>query len=234
MHVLPGTWPARATWALLPLLVGPALGEALSSHSLAVARTASVLAWGTWAGVLVAVLLPRTVSLTALRIAAPAALGHRELGRDRAASAAPPMRSRSAGAALAVVAAFSPSTGEEFVNGSSYGDEERLPLRVPTPLLFGPLPLAGIAAVAGPIAGPLLLAARQWVLGAVVAGRRPAGRRRRGPARSTAWLAAGSCSCRPAWCCTTRTRWSSPCCSPGGRSGGSGPRPPSRPPRRST
>ena len=75
MAFLAGPWPARITWGLLPLLLGPALGDALGEHSLAVARTASGLAWVTWAGVLVAVVLPTTVSLTALRIATPAALG---------------------------------------------------------------------------------------------------------------------------------------------------------------
>jgi len=167
MHLLVGPWPIRAAWALLPLLVGAALGDALAAHSVAVARTASVLAWGVWAGGLVAVVLPTTVSLTALRIATPAALaaavwaalaGARG-GADGLAVA---------GGALAVVAAFSPTTGEVFVNGSSYGDERRLPLRVPGALLFGPIPVAWAAAVAGPVAGPLLLAAHQWVRGALV------------------------------------------------------------------
>jgi hypothetical protein len=167
MHLLTGPWPARATWALLPLLLGPALGDALGEHSLAVARTGSVLAWTTWAGVLVGVLLPRTVSLTALRIAAPAALGAANwaaLTGDAGATAGFAV----GGAAVTVVAAFSPLTGESFINGSSYGDERRLPLRVPGALLFGPLLLAEVAVVAGPVAGPLLLAARQWVAGAVV------------------------------------------------------------------
>jgi hypothetical protein len=167
MHVLTGPWPARATWALLPLLLGPALGDALGEHSLAVARTGSILAWTTWAAVLVAVLLPRTVSLTALRIAAPTALvvaNWAALADDPGATDALAVT----GAALALVAAFSPLTGDVFVNGSSYGDERRLPLRVPGALLFGPLPLAWAAAVAGPIAGPLLLAAGQWVAGGVV------------------------------------------------------------------
>lgn len=169
MPALSGPLPARVTWALLPLLVGGPLGDALGEHSLAVARTGSVLAWATWAGVLLAVLLPRTVSLTALRIAAPAGLavaswaaltGPRD-GLDLLAVA---------GAALATVVALSPVTGDVFVNGSSYGDERRLPLRVPGPVLLGPLPLAWVVAVAGPVAGPLLLAARQWVAGALVLG----------------------------------------------------------------
>lgn len=167
MQLLTGPWPIRAAWALLPLLLGPALGDALAEHSLAVARTGSVLAWGGWAAGLVAVVLPTTMSLTALRIATPAALAAANwaaLAGARGATDALAV----AGGALAVVAAFSPTTGEVFVNGSSYGDERRLPLRVPGALLFGPIPLAGAAAVAGPVAGSLLLAAEQWAAGALV------------------------------------------------------------------
>ena len=166
MAFLSGPWPARATWGLLPLLVGPALGDALAEHSPAVARTASGLAWATWAGVLVAVLLPTTVSLTALRIATPAALA----AANWAALTGDSKRLGAlavAGAALAVVAAFSPLTGDVFIDGSSYGDERRFALRVPAGLVLGPIPLAGVGAVAGPVAGPLLLAAEQWVAGAL-------------------------------------------------------------------
>jgi hypothetical protein len=118
--------------------------------------------------VLVAVLLPRTVSLTALRIATPAALAVANwaaLAGDRGGADMVAV----AGAALAVVAAFSPHTGEAFVNGSAYGDELRLPLRVPGALLLGPLPLAGAVSVGGPVAAALLLAAEQWPLGIAVA-----------------------------------------------------------------
>jgi hypothetical protein len=149
------------------LLLGPSLGDALGDHSLAVARTGSGLAWATWAAVLVAVVLPTTVSLTALRIATPAAAGV----ANWAATASDPSVSDAvavAGAAVALVAAFSPLTGDVFIAGSGYGHERRFALRVPPALLLGPVPLAGIGAVAAPIAGPLLLAARQWVAGAVV------------------------------------------------------------------
>ena len=167
MTFLAGPWPARLTWGLLPLLVGPALGGALSDTSLPVARTAAALAWGTWVGVLVAVLLPTTVSLTALRIAAPTALGVANwaaIAGDGGLEAVLAVT----GAAVAVVAAFSPLTADVFIDGSAYGHERRFALRVPTALVMGPIPLAGIAAVAGPIAGPLLLAAEQWVAGGLV------------------------------------------------------------------
>lgn len=168
MQLPTGPWPARASWALLPLATGPALGAALQEHSRAVAVTGAVLAWGTWAAVLVAVIIPRTVSLTALRTTAPAALavanwaafaGDRS-GADLVAVA---------WAAATSVAAFAPVTGDVFVNGSAYGDERRMPLRVPGALLLGPIPLAWVAAVAAPIGVPLLMAAEGWIPAAALA-----------------------------------------------------------------
>jgi hypothetical protein len=150
------------------LTVGPALGDALDPRSAAVARTGAGLAWCVWAVLLLAVAVPRTIGLTAVRIAAPATLATAlwaALELDDVGSAAIVAVSASA---LLVVAAFAPTTGDWCVNGSSYGDERRMPLRVPGALLFGPLALAWAAVVAPAVAGPLLLAARQWAAGAVV------------------------------------------------------------------
>jgi hypothetical protein len=163
----PGPWPARLAWAALPLTVGPVLGAALDEHSLAVARTGSVLAWLAWAGGLLAVAIPRTVSLTALRTLVPLALVvavWAAVASDGGATAVVAVT----WAALSMVALLWPAVAEAFVDGSSYGDERRMLLRTPTPLVLGPLPLTWVAAVAGPVAGPLLLAARAWVAGAVV------------------------------------------------------------------
>ena len=72
-----------------------------------------------------------------------------------------------AGAAVAVVA-FHPQVGRAFVQGSAYGDEARFPLRPPGQLVLGPLPVLWVALAAAVAGGPLLLAARQWAVGAVV------------------------------------------------------------------
>ena len=165
---LSGPWPVRATWLPLPLLVGPALGDALDGTARAIQITASALAWGTWAAVLVAVLIPRTVSLTLLRVVAPLALGvaiWAGVAGERTIVDALAV----GWAAVTLVAAFAPSTGDAFVNGSSYGDERRMPLRVPGSLLLGPLPLTWIASLAAPVGAPLLLAAEQWVAGIALA-----------------------------------------------------------------
>ncbi|HEX6419941.1 MAG TPA: hypothetical protein VFZ77_15675 [Acidimicrobiales bacterium] len=159
-------WPARLTWLLVAVLTAPALGDALAGASRPVQLVASVGGWGVWLAVLVATLVPTTVSLTALRIAAP--------GAAVAALAALVVTGATATGVLglaaalaAVLAALAPETAEIFVDGSSYGDERRMPLRSPVALLAGPAEVAWLAVVAGACAGPLLLAARQWVPGAI-------------------------------------------------------------------
>jgi hypothetical protein len=158
----------RVAWFALPLTVGPALAHGLRDASTPVQVVASILAWLGWGGVAVAVLVPRTVSLTALRIGAPAAL---------AASIWATARSGDVGVAevvaiawtalLAAVVLFVPVVTDLFVDGSSYGPERRMALRTPAPLLLGPVELAWLLVVGGVAAGPLLLAARAWVAGAI-------------------------------------------------------------------
>lgn len=154
------------TWVALPIVTGPALGDALDSASGPVQTVATVGLWAGWAVALVATLVPSTASLTALRVVAPgavaAALAALMAGDTTVADVV-----GLAGALVAAFAAFWPGTGEVFVDGSSYGDERRLPLRIPGPLALGPVALVWAAAAAGIAAGPLLLAARQWVAGTV-------------------------------------------------------------------
>ena len=148
----------------MPLVAGPALGDALDGASRPVQLVASLGLWGGWAAVLVAALIPSTVSLTALRVAAPAAVAFSvAAAATGGVSGADVVAVTSA--VLAALAALWPVTGEAFVDGSSYGDERRLPLRPPGPLLAGPVELVWAVVVLGVCAGPLLLAARQWVPG---------------------------------------------------------------------
>jgi hypothetical protein len=166
-----------ALWASLLLTAAPALAAALDDRARSVQIVASLGLWAAWAGALGAALVPRTVTLTAVRIVMPAAVPAAAWalwvtgpGRDdgvRVDAAAG--LATAAALTVLVLAAF---VGDGFVNGSSYGDERRLPLRPPAPLVFGPVPLAWAACVAGAVAGPLLLAAGSPVGGglALVAG----------------------------------------------------------------
>jgi hypothetical protein len=161
-----GPWPARLTWLILPLVAGPALGDSLAGASRPVQLTASLGLWLGWAGVLVATLVPSTVSLTALRVAAPAGVAAALAAAAGGVEGADVLAVT--GTVLAALAVFWPVTTETFVDGSSYGDERRLALRAPAPLLAGPVEAVWAVVVAGLAAGPLLLAARQWALGGVV------------------------------------------------------------------
>ena len=166
------TWAFRALWVVLPVAAGPVLGAGLDDRSDPVQLVASVALWLGWAAVLVASLVPSTVSLTVLRVLAPAAAAATTwavavaLGTD--ADLAEIGLAEVAGlvvsAAVAVVA-MAPSIGDTFVDGSSYGPERRFALRIPAPVLLGPLEVTWVVLLAGVLTGPLLLAAGQWVSG---------------------------------------------------------------------
>jgi hypothetical protein len=163
-----GVWPIRAAWLGLPPIAGPVLGDALADASRPLQVVASAGAWSLWAGVLLATLVPRTVTLTVLRIAAPAALAALALAVGRDAGTLWWQVVSLCWAALIVGIAFLPITGQSFVNGSAPGGELRLPLRVPGALVLGPIPVTWLVIVGVVGSGPLLLAARQWLAGGLV------------------------------------------------------------------
>lgn len=160
-------WVLRVLWLSLPFLAGPAFGDALDGTSRSLQLTASIGLWALWAVGMLLVAIPHTSTLTPLRIVVPAAvLG--AIWTTLADGASGSAVTALAVTAAAAVVALSPQIGAHWVNGSSYGDERRLPLRPPGPLLLGPIPLAWFAVVVGSVSGPLLLAVEQWVLGGVV------------------------------------------------------------------
>src|SRR4051795_2349365 len=67
-------WVLRALWVALPFTAGPTLEAALRQHSFPVALAGGIGLWTAWALVLVALLAPHPLGLTALRIGAPAAV----------------------------------------------------------------------------------------------------------------------------------------------------------------
>ena len=155
----------RVLWATSPLLVGPAVAHALREAGPGVQALSTVGLWTGWALVLFAALVPRVPTLTMLRCGVAAGV---------ATSAAATVAGEATGvqvAALALtaatlVAALSPTVGDLFVDGSSYGPERRFTLRVPLVLAALAVPLAWAVATAGVAAGPLLVADQQWVAGA--------------------------------------------------------------------
>lgn len=162
-------WAPAIVWLSLPLTAGSAFAHALDSRSDAVALTSAVGLWSLWLLGLIAAFVPSAVSLTAIRILMPASV----VAAGWAALAVPNGAEFAESAALGItslcaVLSLSASVGYTFINGSSYGDERRLPLRPPAPVLFGPLELVWAAMVASVFAAPLLLAAKQWTPGLIV------------------------------------------------------------------
>ncbi|MEO6627437.1 MAG: hypothetical protein ABIP03_02595 [Aquihabitans sp.] len=167
-----GAWPARVLWVALALVPGGTLDDALSGRSTPVRLVVLVGLATVWTVGLVGLLVPRTASLTAVRVIVPGGLaaaaattatGHAVDGADLVALTV---------AALSVAAVLAPWFTEAWVDGSSYGPEQRLPLQTPTVFALIVVPLTWTAVIAGLSVGPLLLAARQWVPGtlAVVVG----------------------------------------------------------------
>lgn len=157
-------WALRAAWAVLPFTAGPALASALDGRSRPVQLVASGGLWAVWGVVLAATLVPHPISLTVVRVAAPGAA----LVALAAALGGHGTPLAVATGTLAMAVAFLPEIGTLFVNGSAYPNERRFPLRAPAPLLLGVLGVVWALGVGLPVAGALLVAARQWVLGALV------------------------------------------------------------------
>jgi hypothetical protein len=160
-------WVLRVAWISLPLTAGPLFADALDPREPTFRTGASLALWGLWALTLLAALVPHVLTLTAVRLVAPAA----GAAAVWAAVTADTSTAAAVGGLVAAVAvgllSLAPDVGDRFVDGSSYGDERRLALRAPAVLVLGPVPLTWAVAIAGAAAGPLLLLARQWVAGGI-------------------------------------------------------------------
>ena len=159
-------WVARGAWVLVAIVGGAAVEGAVTDRSDAVRWVAGIGGWALWAIVMAALAVPAVRSLTAARIIAPlsivifavsAVAGARAL--DLVLLAVP--------AVVACAAIFTADFGRAFVQASSYGDEERLPLRFPVG--------AGSAAVIlwvlwapAVVLGPVLIAAQSFIVGGIV------------------------------------------------------------------
>jgi hypothetical protein len=158
-------WCTRVIWALLPVTMGGALADATRDWSTAPARLAAVMLWAAWAAGLFALFAPRPWGLTLLRIVAPCAF-------VCAVVAAPSTSGTSAslaiaGAGVAAFFALSAPFAAAAANALAYGDERRFMLRVPLPLVLAPVPIAVLLVGLGATLGPLLVADRRFLAGAV-------------------------------------------------------------------
>jgi hypothetical protein len=167
VRATPLLWITRVLWLTLPLTLGELLADAVAERSSPVRLAVAALAWGTWVAGLAASFVALPAALTVLRILTPVPL----VAGAVAATQVDPSGLGWAGigiAAAVAVVSMSAEVGAWFVDGASYGDERRVPLRPPAVLVLGPVELAWVAIVVPVVTGVLLLAARSWVAGAVL------------------------------------------------------------------
>jgi hypothetical protein len=160
-------WVLTGVWATLPLTAGGAVSDAVTGWAPAPRAVAAVLCWTAWAVVLLGVVVPRPLALTAARLVAPCfalvAIVIAVVGDVDTPSAAMAVVATLAAAVLAA----RPALALAAANASAYGSEQRFPLRVPTALFFGPLPAVRVLFGAAVASGPLLLADGQWLAGSI-------------------------------------------------------------------
>ena len=158
-------WPLRLLWLALPLTVGRAVVDALADRSSEVQAVAEIGLWLAWFVGLVASLAPSTVTLTILRIVAPGSVAVIVAALAAGGEATSWWIVGLGHAVVATFVVFMSATGDPMINGSAYGSERRMALRPPAAVLLGPVQAAWLAVAAGATVGPLLLAAKQWLLG---------------------------------------------------------------------
>jgi hypothetical protein len=159
-------WVGRVAWIVVAVVGGRAIESAVDDRSAAVAWTVAIGGWGLWAIAALALAIASTWSLTVVRIVVPLALVA-TIGAGMGGATAVDLVLLGGPVIVAVAAVMTAEFGRQWVQASAYGDEERFPLRFPVG--------AGLVAIVAwlvwapaLIAGPLLLAAGSWIVGAVL------------------------------------------------------------------
>jgi hypothetical protein len=159
-------WCTRVSWALVPVTSGAALADATEGWSIGPARLAASFLWVIWAVGLFTLFAPRPWGLTLVRVVAPcgfACVAVSSASTTSLESAALAVAS----SGVAAILALSAPTALAAANARAYGDEQRFPLRIPIPLLFGPIPVAVALVALGAVSGPLLLVDGRYLAGAL-------------------------------------------------------------------
>ena len=159
-------WATRVFWLAATVLMPLAIKSAARGRT-SMAESVAFTVWWIIAGiVVVALVVCGPIGLTIVRMFAPCAIpiaiGALVLGASALTGIAV-----LAVATLVTLSAFMAETGEACVQVSAYGDERRLPLRVPAAMQI-PIAIAWLFWIATSLAGVLALAADRAVIGIVL------------------------------------------------------------------
>lgn len=163
-----GLWPARVVWLLAPFLIGNGLTTPLEERPDGPALVVEVLLWIAWFVVLVALLTPSPQSLTAVRIAGPAAIAVAAIAAAADGWGATGILAIGF-ASLFSAMVFLPNVGDAMINGSAYGSERRMALRPTALVLLGPVQVAWLLVFGGLVVPPLLVLGERYVLAVLAA-----------------------------------------------------------------
>lgn len=159
-------WLFRVLWLILPFTAGPLFSAALDDTERPFQLGVSLVLWAAWAAMLIASMVPRTQTLTLLRVMAPLAFVA-AICASFTVDSATTIGVGVVSAGAATLLGLNGAVGDAFADGSSYGDERRFLLRTPGALMLGPIQLVWLAIAGGAVLGPLLLLAQRWIVGAV-------------------------------------------------------------------
>jgi len=154
-------------WIPIPLLGYEVFGSALSSKSASVQTTVALSLWILWSIVFLISLIPSASLLTVYRVVVPISVVASIWSSIEAEMNASSILLLFC-SAICFSISLLPSIGFWFINGSAYGDEVRIPLRAPGPLLLGPVPLAWIVVASSLIFSIIYLSSQKYVFGFIV------------------------------------------------------------------
>jgi hypothetical protein len=159
-------WINRGVWVALVVLLGFGIGSALATSSRPIQLTGTLVAWIGWAMGLAALAIAHPIGLTTLRFLWPAVIG--VAGWIAVSNDAVLWQRIGAvcAAVLVTVTIGSAETATWCIDGPSYPNECRHALKTP-PGLLPITALSTVITLALLISGPLLLAAKQWLAGAL-------------------------------------------------------------------
>jgi len=159
-------WPLRVLWLAVPLVAGLGFDDLL--EGLRYPLVAELVLWVGWFAGLVATLAPGPISLTGLRILAPAVAAVALLGGLLSGQWPTSLLVFGGYGLVVTVVALLAHVGDHMINGSAYGSERRMALRPPGYAVLGPIQVAWVLVLIGLALPVILVADARWITAAVV------------------------------------------------------------------